>query len=193
MYITCITQLMHIYYLVTHTNCSCRKEGILSSHNTSRFYDRNAQIKRFSTELQEIRGGNQGTIPCIAHNYAICLFLSVCQFIFQQNKMVVVVEISIDRDGDIHKAWQKRKRYCPVICVIRFLFVSGRESSLSVLICSVEHILIHVCYHLNVFPTGPLLHETLDVEDIPLWQIRDLSVYLCGKDVSFVSDNGNVM
>ena len=52
---------------------------------------------------------------------------------------------------------------------------------------------IHVCFHLNVFPTGPLLHETLDVQDIPLCQIIDLSVNLCGKDVSRVSDNGNVV
>lgn len=30
--------------------------------------------------------------------------------------------------------------------------------------------------------TGPLLHENLDVKDIPLGQIRDLSVQLCGGD-----------
>ena len=42
----------------------------------------------------------------------------------------------------------------------------------------------YICFHLNVYPTGPLLHENLDVKDLPLTQIRDLSVHLCGKDVS---------
>ena len=52
--------------------------------------------------------------------------------------------------------------------------------------------LFHICFHLNVYPTGPLLHENLDVQDIPIRQIRDLSVNLCGKDVSCVTDNGNI-
>ena len=49
----------------------------------------------------------------------------------------------------------------------------------------------YICFHLNVYPTGPLLHENLDVQDIPLRQIRDLSVNSSGKDVSCVSENGN--
>ena len=44
-----------------------------------------------------------------------------------------------------------------------------------------------------MYPTGPLLHENLDVQDIPVWQIRDLSVNLSGKDVSYVTDNGNIV
>ena len=47
-------------------------------------------------------------------------------------------------------------------------------------------------FHLNVYPTGPLLHENLDVQDIPIRQITDLSVNLSGKDVSCVTDNGNI-
>ena len=38
--------------------------------------------------------------------------------------------------------------------------------------------------------TGPLLPEDLDVEVIPFEQGRKLSVNLCGKDMSFVSDIG---
>ena len=47
-------------------------------------------------------------------------------------------------------------------------------------------------FHLNVYPTGPLLRENLDVQDIPIRQITDLSVNLSGKDVSCVTDNGNI-
>ena len=49
-----------------------------------------------------------------------------------------------------------------------------------------------ICFHLNVYPTGPLLHENLDVQYIPHRQIRDLSMNLCGKDVSCITDNGNI-
>ena len=49
-----------------------------------------------------------------------------------------------------------------------------------------------ICFHLNVYPTGPLLHENLDVQYIPPSQIRDLSMNLCGKDVSCITDNGNI-
>lgn len=44
-----------------------------------------------------------------------------------------------------------------------------------------------------MYPTGPLLRENLDVQDIPVRQIRDLSVNLSGKDVSYVTDNGNIV
>ncbi len=40
--------------------------------------------------------------------------------------------------------------------------------------------------------TGPLLRETLDVQNIPLRQSRDLSVNLCGKDMPCVSYNGGI-
>ena len=59
----------------------------------------------------------------------------------------------------------------------------------------IPYTLIHchyICFHLNVYPTGPLLHENLDVRDIPFRQIRDLSVNLCGKDVSSVTDNRSI-
>ena len=47
------------------------------------------------------------------------------------------------------------------------------------------------CICLSV-PTGPLLPEDLDVGVIPFEQIRKLSVNLCGKDMLFISDKGNM-
>ncbi len=49
------------------------------------------------------------------------------------------------------------------------------------------------CSHLSLFLTGPLLHENLDVQNIPLQHSRDLSVHLCGKDIRCVSSyNGDI-
>lgn len=50
-----------------------------------------------------------------------------------------------------------------------------------------------VPFTLHLFPAkGPLLPENLDVLDILHEQLRELSVNLCGKDMPFFSENGNI-
>lgn len=74
----------------------------------------------------------------------------------------------------------------PFLFIVYNIFLT--HSAMSLFHCHY----IYIFFHLNVFPTGPLLHENLDVKDIPLGQIRDLSVQLCGKNVSCVSNIGNI-
>lgn len=153
-----------------------------------------AQVGRSTTELLETRGGNQAIYyfkrcksdkPLVGYCWD-----QFCQYV--RYVQIQYVKLGGNEEDVIVSLIQSTPYF---YLDVNFLFPYSLIAYNIFLPLSVMYLFHFYCIcspHLNVFPTGPLLHENLAVQKIPFPQHRELSVQLSGKDMSYVSDNRNI-